>query len=64
MRLYMIPSFLLVGISKDFENIARKIQENALAEKNGEGMAEMVTQLAHICSQACIELKGELLTLT
>jgi signal transduction histidine kinase/DNA-binding response OmpR family regulator len=59
----MIPSFLLVGISKDFENIARKIQENALAEKNGEGMAEMVTQLANICSQACIELKGELLTL-
>jgi len=59
----MIPSFLLVGINKDFENIARKIQENALAEKNGDGMAEMVTQLAGICSQACIELRGELLSL-
>ena len=56
----MIPSFSIVGISQEFENMARKIQENARAEKGINGTSEMVTQLAGICSQACIELKEEL----
>ena len=56
----MIPSFSIVGISQEFENMARKIQENARAEKEINGTSEMVTQLAGICSQACIELKEEL----
>ena len=56
----MIPSFSIVGISQEFENMARKIQENARAEKEFDVTAEMVTQLAGICSQACIELKEEL----
>jgi len=56
----MIPSFSIVGISQEFENMARKIQENARAEKEINGTSEMVTQLASICAQACIELKEEL----
>jgi len=56
----MIPSFSIMGIHADFENMAKKIQEYAIAQKQEEGMDEMVMQLENICNQACQELQDEL----
>ena len=56
----MIPSFAIMGISSDFENMARKIQEYAGMQKQTESIQEMVIQLGDICEQACDELKIEL----
>jgi PAS domain S-box-containing protein len=56
----MIPSFAIMGISSDFENMARKIQEYAGMQQQTESIQEMVIQLGDICEQACDELKIEL----
>ncbi len=55
----MIPSFSIVGINKNFEDIAKKIQEYATAQEQTEAIQEMVTQLEDICTKACKELKEE-----
>ena len=55
----MIPSFSIMGISTDFENIAKKVQEYASTQKQTEGITDMVLQLENICTQACIELQEE-----
>jgi len=56
----MIPSFSIMGISEDFENIAKKIQEyaNNIQLKNEE-MPKLVLQLEDVCAQACKELEEE-----
>jgi len=56
----MIPSFSIMGISSDFEVMARKIQEFASNQQRTEEMKEMVFQLESICNNACIELQEEL----
>lgn len=56
----MIPSFLIVGISADFETMAKKVQEYAGNQLQSEGIPDMVLQLEKVCAQACIELKEEL----
>jgi PAS domain S-box-containing protein len=56
----IIPSFSIMGISIDFENIAKKIQEYAGAQLQTEGISMLVMQIENICSQACIELQEEL----
>jgi PAS domain S-box-containing protein len=53
----MIPSFLIVGIHKDYENIARKIQEYARNQQHLGEVPELVTQLDNVCTQACGELQ-------
>ncbi len=56
----MIPSFSIMGISKDFENIALKVQEDVdNIVRHNRGMAKMVSQLENICSEACKELEAE-----
>jgi len=55
----MIPSFAIMGISSDFENMARKVQDYATTQCQGEGISEMVIQLDNICTQACRELEVE-----
>jgi PAS domain S-box-containing protein len=55
----MIPSFSIMGISPDFENMARKIQEYADAQQLKEGVNEMAIELEDICEQACEELEIE-----
>jgi PAS domain S-box-containing protein len=57
----IIPSFSIMGISTDFENMAKKVKEYALMMQHGEGMPDMVLQLEKICTQACIELEEELI---
>jgi anti-sigma regulatory factor (Ser/Thr protein kinase) len=55
----MIPSFAIMGISIDFENMAKKVQELASTQKQSEGIQELVVQLGNVCTQACSELKEE-----
>ena len=55
----MIPSFSIMGIGVDFENMAKKVQEFAAAQKQSGEIYELVNQLDKICSQACRELEEE-----
>src|SRR5688572_3206359 len=55
----MIPSFSIMGISTDFENMAKKIQDYASTQQLADGMPDMVLQLENVCAQACKELTEE-----
>lgn len=55
----MIPSFSIVGISTDFENMAKKVQDYANTQKHIGGISDLVLQLEAVCNQACKELKVE-----
>jgi HPt (histidine-containing phosphotransfer) domain-containing protein len=55
----MIPSFAIMGISADYENMARKVQEYASTQQQTDGISEMVMKLEEICMQACSELEEE-----
>ena len=59
----MIPSFSIVGINIDYENMAKKIQEYASTQQQTVGISEMVIQLENVCTQACEELKEEFNTI-
>ncbi|MFV5692161.1 PAS domain S-box protein [Flavobacterium sp. LT1R49] len=56
----MIPSFSIMGISPNFENMAKKIQEFASAQEKSEEIHNLVLQLEEVCLQACNELEEEL----
>jgi len=55
----MIPSFAIVGINTDYENMAKKIQEFAKDQQQTDGISELVQQLDDVCTQACVELEAE-----
>lgn len=55
----MIPSFTIMGISADFENMAKKVQEYARTQEQVEVIPGLVSQLEHICVQSCKELETE-----
>ncbi|MDP2888854.1 MAG: ATP-binding protein [Bacteroidota bacterium] len=55
----MIPSFSIMGISEDFETMAKKVQEYASTQKQTDGISDMVVQLENVCEQACKELEIE-----
>jgi CheY-like chemotaxis protein len=55
----MIPSFSIVGISSNFELIAKKIQEFASSQIQTENIPELVSQIETICFNACSELTEE-----
>ncbi len=57
----MIPSFSIMGIHTDFENIAKKIHEYASTQQETDDIHDLVLQLENICTQACKELEDELL---
>lgn len=59
----LIPSFSIVGISNDFEIMAKKVQEYAGSRKQAEDIPDMVKQLDDVCTCACTELEAELETL-
>lgn len=56
----MIPSFSIVGIHTDFENMAKKIQEFVVIKQKNDEMEDMIIQLENVCMQACKELELEL----
>ena len=55
----MIPSFSIMGIGGDFENMAKKIQEYANTQQQSEEILDLVLQIEKICTQACQELTEE-----
>lgn len=59
----IIPSFAIMGINADFENMAKKVQEYASIQQENDAIHDMVLQLESICTQACLELEQEFITL-
>jgi PAS domain S-box-containing protein len=59
----MVPSFAIMGISPDFEVIAKKVQAYAGAMSKQNGIDGLVQQLENVCVQACKELEEEFSTL-
>jgi PAS domain S-box-containing protein len=55
----MIPSFSIMGMSKEFENMAKEIQEYASTESHLDKIPDLVLKLENICLQACEELEEE-----
>ena len=55
----MLPSFSIMGMSTDFETMARTVIEYARNQQLTDTMPTLVAQLAEICSQACDELLEE-----
>jgi HPt (histidine-containing phosphotransfer) domain-containing protein len=53
----IIPSFSIMGMGVDFENIAKKVQEYAKTQEETDNMPHLVAQLENVCQQACEELK-------
>lgn len=55
----MIPSFSIMGLSPEFEDMAKKVQDSAAAHENMDEITNLVLQLENICNQACKELEIE-----
>ena len=56
----MIPSFSIMGISSDYEKMAKKVQEFASTQQEIDGIPEMIQQLEKVLMQSCDELQEEL----
>jgi len=59
----MIPSFSIMGISPDYENIAKQVKEYAVSQQQTDGILYLILQLENICEQACSELEEEFNTI-
>jgi len=59
----MIPSFSIMGISADYENIAKQVQDFASTHNQSVGIKDLVLTLGNVCNQACRELEEELIGL-
>jgi PAS domain S-box-containing protein len=55
----MIPSFSIMGISADYENMAKKVQEFAKTQQESEEISDIVKELDNVCTHACSELTEE-----
>ena len=55
----IIPSFVIVGIDSEYENIAKKIQKLATVLVKTQEIGNLVLQLEKVCTQACSELQEE-----
>ncbi|HBH85827.1 MAG: hypothetical protein A2X05_00360 [Bacteroidetes bacterium GWE2_41_25] len=55
----LIPSFSIMGIDKEFENMAKLIQEYAGSKNHVNKIQEMALKLEAVCTRACNELKEE-----
>jgi PAS domain S-box-containing protein len=55
----IIPSFSIMGISNDYEVLARKIYESTKAQQMIDEIEIMLTQLEEVCTNACSELTEE-----
>jgi PAS domain S-box-containing protein len=55
----LIPSFSIVGISSEFESMAKKVQDYAGNQQQVDKISDLVTQIESICNQACVELEEE-----
>jgi PAS domain S-box-containing protein len=56
----MIPSFSIIGLSPNIQEIARRIQEYAFTIEITEEIHNLVLELEKVCTQSCEELENEL----
>lgn len=56
----MIPSFSIMGIGSNFENMAKQVKDYATTQQQSVGIQDLVLQLENVCVQACTELQEEL----
>jgi PAS domain S-box-containing protein len=56
----MVPSFAIMGISNDFETMAKKVMDYAKAQQEMDTISDFVLQLEDVCTRACDELREEL----
>jgi PAS domain S-box-containing protein len=55
----MIPSFSIVGIRAEFEDVAKQLQEYTSQEKNLSDVPALVAKLENVLGHACEELEVE-----
>lgn len=55
----MIPSFAIMGISKDYEDMANNLQEYARNQENLDEIPELVLRLEKVCAMVYKELEIE-----
>ena len=55
----MIPSFSIMGMGTELENMAKKVQEFASNQEQMGEIQRMVSELGTVCEQACRELEIE-----
>lgn len=55
----MVPSFAIMGISSDFEIVAKKVQAFKGPFSTSNEIDDLLLQLENVCSQACKELEEE-----
>jgi CheY-like chemotaxis protein len=56
----MIPSFSIMGINVEYENMAKKVKEFASNQGQIDDLNVMVMEIGTVCEQACKELEIEL----
>jgi len=56
----IIPSFSIMGMGSDLENMAKKVQEFATNQEQLGEIKKMVAELGSVCEQSCRELEVEL----
>jgi PAS domain S-box-containing protein len=55
----LIPSFAIMGMNQEIEDMAKKIQELTSNRKELDKIPDMVIMVADVCDQACAELQEE-----
>jgi PAS domain S-box-containing protein len=53
----LIPSFAIMGINNDFEEMAKKVQEYARNQQQSTGIFDFVMEIENVCNHACEELE-------
>jgi PAS domain S-box-containing protein len=56
----MIPSFAIMGISSEFTEVAKKVQQYAAVLEQVPDMDQLILSLERVCLQSCKELENEL----
>ncbi|MGB5034045.1 MAG: hybrid sensor histidine kinase/response regulator, partial [Saprospiraceae bacterium] len=59
----MIPSFSIMGMNKQFEIMAKQVQEFASNMEHNESIHELVMKLEEACTKACMELQDEIINI-
>jgi CheY-like chemotaxis protein len=56
----MIPSFSIVGIHSDYEEMAKRIQAFVYKIEEIDEVSLLISRLEEVCSEACLELEEEI----
>ena len=55
----MIPSFAIMGMSINFENMAKKVQEYVFTQQHSNEIEDIIKELEIVCTRSCEELAEE-----